>query len=57
MILFRGLVFPEIVFFLKKKRINGNTGGTGLKKEIFLQIYKKIYFFDVDRWIGVEKLV
>ena len=57
MSLFRGLVFPEIVFFLKKKRINGNTGGTGLKKEIFLQIYKKIYFFDVDRWIGVEKLV
>ena len=27
-ILFRGLIFPEIVFFLKK---NGNTGGTGLK--------------------------
>ena len=32
MTLFRGLVFPEIVFFLKKRRINGNTGGTGLKK-------------------------
>ena len=57
MTLWEGLCFTEIVFFLKKKRINGNTGGTGLKKEIFLQIYKNIYFFDVDRWIRVEKLV
>ena len=57
MTLWEGLFFPGIVFFSEKKRINGNTGGTGLKKEIFLQIYKKIYFSDVDRWIRVEKLV
>ena len=26
-----GLFFPELVFFLKTKRINGSTGGTRLK--------------------------
>ena len=54
---FGGSLFSRNRLFSEKKRINGNTGGTGLKKEIFLQIYKKIYFFDVDRWTRVEKLV
>ena len=55
MTLFRGLVFPEIVYFLGK--INGNTGGTGLKKRSLSPHLQEKIFFDVDRWIRVEKLV
>ena len=55
--LFRGLVFPEIVVFLKKKESTATQEEQGSKKGPFLHIYKKIYFFEVDRWIRVEKLV
>ena len=46
MILFGALVFAEIVFFfLKKKRINGNTGGTGLKKRSLSPHLQENLFF------------
>ena len=59
MTLFRGLVFPEIVFFSEKKKQESTATQEeqGSKRGPFLHIYKKIYFFDVDRWIRVEKLV
>ena len=57
MTLWEGLFFPEIVFFLKKKESTATQEEQGSKKGPFLQIHKKIYFFDVDRWIRVEKLV
>ena len=56
MTLLRGLVFPEIVFFLKKKESTATQEEQGSKRGPFLHIYKKIYCF-VDRWIRVEKLV
>ena len=52
-----GLFSPEIVFFLKKKESTATQEEQGSKRGPFLHIYKKIYFFDVDRWIRVEKLV
>ena len=45
MTLFRGLVFPEIVFFFWKKKINGNTGGTGLKKRSLSPHLQENLFF------------
>ena len=57
MTLFRGLVLPEIAFFRKKKESTATREEQGSKRGPFLHIYKKIYFFDVDRWIRVEKLV
>ena len=58
MILWEGLVFPEIVLFSEKKKESAAAQEEqGSKKGPFLQIHKKIYFFDVDRWIRVKKLV
>ena len=57
MTLWEGLFFPGIVLFLKKKESTATQEEQGSKRGPFLHIYKKIYFFDVDRWIRVEKLV
>ena len=56
MTLWEGFFFPEIMFFLKKES-TATQEEQGSKRGPFLHIYKKIYFFDVDRWIRVEKLV
>ena len=55
--LYGSLCFPEIVFFLEKKESTATQEEQGSKRGPFLHIYKTIYFFDVDRWIRVKKLV
>ena len=54
---FGGSLFSRNRFFSGKKESTATQEEQGSKRGPFLHIYKKIYFFDVDRWIRVEKLV
>ena len=54
---FQGSCFSRNRFFSEKKESTATQEEQGSKRGPFLHICKKTYFFDVDRWIWVEKLV